>query len=90
MSHNRDILSSDQSEQRTHPDVRTDVVGLTILLQVPLDLPMGQEAAQLGIKWEIREHHHLLGQVASIRKSEELSRFANISCKGQRNDPLLT
>lgn len=89
MNHNHEILSSDQSEQRTHPDVRTEVVGLTIMLQVLLDLQMGQEAAQLGIKWEIREHHHLLGQVGSIRKSEELSRFADF-CKEQRNDPLLT
>lgn len=47
----------------THPDVRPDAVALAVPLQVPLDLLMGKEAAKLGVKGEVWEHHHLLGQV---------------------------
>lgn len=81
-----------QSGRTTHPDVGPDVVGLAVSLQVPLDLLMGQEAVQLGLKGEIREHHHLLGQVGSVRKSEPLSwsDCANISCRQKSNDPLHT
>jgi len=52
----------------THPDVGQDVVLLAVLLQVPLDLLMGQEAAQLGLKGEVWEHHHLLGKVGPVGK----------------------
>lgn len=51
----------------THPDVRPDVVALAVSLQVPLNFLMGQEAVQLGVKGEIREHHHLLRQVGPVR-----------------------
>lgn len=52
----------------THPDVGSDVVLLTVLIQVILDFLVWQEAAQLGVKGKIREHHHLLGQVGADRK----------------------
>lgn len=56
------------SEPWAHPDVGSDVVLLAILLQVILDFLVWQEAAQLGVKGEIREHHHLLGKVGSVEK----------------------
>lgn len=52
----------------THPDVGSDIMPLAILLQVILDFLVWQEAAQLGVKGEIREHHHLLGKVGSGEK----------------------
>ena len=52
-----------------------DVVVLAVTFQVPPHLPMGQEAAQLGVEGEVREHHHLLGQVGSVRGREEVSRL---------------
>ena len=50
-----------------------DVVAPAELLQVPLDLLMGQEAAQLGVEGEVREHHHFFGQVGpgGTRKSAD-------------------
>lgn len=47
----------------THPDVRSDVVALTVTLQILLNLLVGHEAVQLGVEGEIRKHHHLLGKV---------------------------
>lgn len=59
----------------THPDVGLDLVLLTVLLQVILDFLVWQEAAQLGVKGKIREHHHLLGQVGSNRKKRDKSQL---------------
>lgn len=50
----------------THFNVGLDVVGLTVSFQVPVDLLMGHEAFQVGVKGEIWEHHHLLRQVGSV------------------------
>lgn len=47
----------------THPDVRSDAVALAVVLQVPLDLLVREEAGELLIEGEVWEHHHLLGQV---------------------------
>lgn len=66
----------------THPDVRPDAVALAVPLQVPLDLLMGQEAAKLGFKGEVREHHHLLGQVGPVGISE------NINCEHRKETSL--
>lgn len=56
------------SSRSTHADVRSDVVALTVTLQVLLNLLVGQEAVQLGVKGEVREHHHLLGEVGPAQK----------------------
>lgn len=70
-----------------HPDVGSDIVLLAILLQVILDFLVRQEAAQLGVKGEIREHHHLLGKVGSVeKKGTKLSWFAVASLRDQRGD----
>lgn len=50
----------------THFNVGSDVVGLAVLFQVPLDLLMRHETFQMGVKGEIWEHHHLLWQVGSV------------------------
>lgn len=63
------------SSRTTHPDVRPDLVVLAVPLQVPLDLLMGQEAVELGVKGEIREHHHLFGQVGSVRRESKSFRW---------------
>lgn len=76
-------LFADQAGRTPHPDVGPDAVGLAVSLQVPLDILMRQEAVQLGVKGEIREHHNLLGQVGPDRKSKAPS-WSNcdiISCR---------
>lgn len=50
----------------THFNVGSNVVGQAVLFQVLLDLLVGQEAFQLGVKGEIWEHHHLLRKVGSV------------------------
>lgn len=59
------------SSRTTHPDVRPDVVVLAVLLQVPLDLLVGHEAVELGVKREVGEHHHLFGQVGSVGRESK-------------------
>lgn len=71
-----------EESRATHPDVRPDAVALAVALQVPLDLLMGQEAAKLGFKGEVREHHHLLGQVGPVGISE------NINCEDRKETSL--
>lgn len=45
-----------------------DVKALAVTPQVPLHVLMSQEAVQLGVKGEIREHHDLFGQVRPLKK----------------------
>lgn len=73
--------------RRTHPDVGPDVEVLTVPLQVPLDLLMGEEAAQLGVKGEVREHHHLFGQVGpEIRHAPKLRPPQPRETQGSKNN----
>lgn len=46
-----------------------------VSLQVSLNLLVGQEAVQLRVKGEIREHHHLFGQVGSVERRHDDFKF---------------
>lgn len=45
-------------------------MAVAVPLQVSLNLHVGQEAVQLRVKGEVREHHHFFGQVGPVGGKE--------------------